>query len=399
MGGRRSPVAGSDTANSSYSVDHLDLPSFVVADLRQRLLDWYGQTGRSLPWRETRDPYAIWISEIMLQQTQVKTVLPYYERWLAVFPTVEALAIAPQEQVLKLWQGLGYYARARNLHKAAQVIHTQHNGQFPKNLEAALALPGIGQSTAGGILSAAFNQPVSILDGNVKRVLTRLLALERPPNRVLRLLWQCSDQLLDPVHPRDFNQALMDLGATVCTPRQPSCGSCPWAMHCRAYERAMQNELPVREEKAPVPHKAIGVAVIWDADGQILIDRRRQEGLLGGLWEFPGGKIEPGETIQDCIRREIREELGIEVVVGDSLITIDHAYSHFRVTLNVHHCHYLSGEPQPLECDEVRWVRPEDLEQYPFPAANVQIIEAIHQNPRPDFSDHLTEEKWGGSED
>lgn len=322
----------------------------------------------------------------MLQQTQVKTVLPYYERWLDQFPSVEALAAADQEHVLKVWQGLGYYARARNLHRAAQEIVQQYDGVFPTDLETVTTLPGIGLTTAGGILSAAFNQPVPILDGNVKRVLSRLVALTQAPKRVLRSLWQLSSTLLDPTHPRDFNQAMMDLGATVCIPRQPSCFTCPWTTHCRAYQLAMQDELPISENRAPLPHKYIGVAVIWNDRQQILIDRRRQEGLLGGLWEFPGGKVEPGESIEECIRREIEEELGIIVAVGDRLTTVHHAYSHFRVTLNVHHCHHLSGEPQPIECDEVRWVTLDEIEQFPFPKANVQIIDALKQIDLTTFS-------------
>jgi len=315
----------------------------------------------------------------MLQQTQVKTVIPYYERWLAAFPTVHTVAVAPQQQVLKAWQGLGYYARARNLHRAAQQIVEKFGGTFPTDLETVLTLPGIGRTTAGGILSAAFNQPVAILDGNVKRVLARLIALETPPNRSLNRLWQLSAALLDPHNPRDFNQAIMDLGATLCTPKQPACLLCPWRAHCQAYNLNMQNELPISESRAPIPHKSIGVAVIWNDRGQILIDRRRPDGLLGGLWEFPGGKVEPGETIEACIQREIREELAIEVAVGDRLITVDHTYTHFRVTLNVHHCRHVSGEPQPIECDEVRWVTLSEIDQFPFPKANTHIINALRK--------------------
>lgn len=345
--------------------------------LRRSLLSWYAISGRDLPWRQTRDPYAIWVSEIMLQQTQVKTVIPYYQRWLAQFPTIAALATADQQQVLKVWQGLGYYARARNLHRAAQEIVQKHGGEFPTEAKAAMELPGIGRTTAGGILSAAYNQPLPILDGNVKRVLARLMALEVPPSKAMKTLWVASSGLLDPDNPRDFNQALMDLGATLCTPKNPACLLCPWQTHCCAYRVNMQNDLPLSETRAPLPHKQIGVAVIWNEQGQILIDRRRPDGLLGGLWEFPGGKIEPGESIEDCIKREIQEEIGIEIEVGDRLMTIDHAYTHYRVTLNVHHCRYISGEPQPIECDEVRWVTVNELDQFPFPKANVQIIAAL----------------------
>lgn len=356
----------------------LELKSFLP-ELRQSLLAWYERVGRDLPWRHTQDPYEIWVSEIMLQQTQVKTVVPYYQRWLAKFPTLEVLARADQQQVLKAWQGLGYYSRARNLHRAAQQILDQHGGNFPSDPSIVLELAGIGRTTAGAILSAAFNQPLAILDGNVKRVLARLVSLQELPNKALPQLWQLSETLLDRKRPHDFNQALMDLGATICTARNPSCYACPWAKYCQAYALNLQAAIPIREARSPLPHKLIGVAVIWNDQGQILIDKRRQHGLLGGLWEFPGGKLEPNETVVDCIHREIKEELGIEVAVGDRLMTIDHAYTHFRVTLAVHHCRYISGQPQPLECDEVRWVGLDELDQYPFPKANTQIIAALQQ--------------------
>ncbi len=355
------------------------LPVSTIVTLRRSLLAWYCHQGRALPWRQTRDPYAIWVSEIMLQQTQVKTVIPYYHRWLAQFPTLEALAAADLQSVLKAWEGLGYYARARNLHKAAQVIVGDYQGRFPQNLADMLQLSGIGRSTAGGILSAAFEQPVSILDGNVKRVLSRLVALSVPPNQVLEDLWQLSDTLLDPQHPGDFNQALMDLGATVCTRSNPSCLLCPWRSPCQAYNKGIQSQLPMRENSTPLPHKRIGVAAIFNDAGQILIDRRPVNGLLGGLWEFPGGKIEVNESVEDCIKREILEEIGIEIEVGEHLITIDHAYTHFRVTLYVHTCRYLSGEPRPIECDEVRWVTLKEIDQFPFPKANTTIIEALRK--------------------
>ena len=319
----------------------------------------------------------------MLQQTQVKTVLPYYHRWLSTFPTVTTLAAADQQQVLKVWQGLGYYARARNLHRAAQIIVSEFDGIFPNTLEAALSLPGIGRTTAGGILSAAFNQSTPILDGNVKRLLARLIALPVPPKKALPNLWTVSTQLIHPRFPGRFNQALMDLGATVCIPKQPRCDRCPWPNHCQAYIHHLQNQLPMTEARAPLPHKLIGVAVIWNQQGQLLIDLRPQEGLLGGLWEFPGGKVEPQETIPHCIQREIREELGIEIEVGEHLITLDHAYTHFKVTLAVHHCRHLSGEPQPLACDEVRWVTLDQLDQYPFPKANQTIITALQNEGTP----------------
>ena len=341
------------------------------------LREWYQRHGRDLPWRKTTDPYSIWVSEIMLQQTQVKTVIPYYYRWLERFPDIPTLANSPLQSVLKQWEGLGYYARARNLHRAAQKVVEDYQGVFPDRFSDVLSLPGIGRTTAGGILSAAFNQPISILDGNVKRVLARLVGLKTPPKKAINQLWELSDRLLDRDHPREYNQALMDLGATICTPKQPSCLLCPWRDFCYAFQSNLQTQIPMREPSTPLPHKQIGVAVIWNDQGEVLIDRRLEEGLLGGLWEFPGGKIEANETIPDCIKREIKEELGISIEVEDHLITLNHAYTHFRVTLNVYHCRYLAGEPQPIECEEIRWVKPEQLSQFPFPKANTKIIDAI----------------------
>lgn len=369
-------------ANSSQPLTPITqekLPDFDWAFLRRSLLVWYQQAGRDLPWRRSRDPYAIWVSEIMLQQTQVATVLPYYERWLDRFPTLEALADADQQAVLKAWEGLGYYARARNLHKAAQIVVRDRGGKLPRTLAEIQQLPGIGRTTAGGILSATDNLPISILDGNVKRVLSRLSALRVPPKNAIAFLWELSDALVDPLQPRDFNQAIMDLGAILCRRRQPTCEVCPWQKACLAYNKGIQSQLPMTEQSSPLPHKRIAVAVIRNDQGEILIDRRLEEGLLGGLWEFPGGKIEADETIEDCIRREILEEIGLAIAVEEHLITLDHAYTHFRITLIAHFCRYLGGVPQAIECQEVRWVKVEELEQFPFPKANSKIIEAIKQ--------------------
>lgn len=355
----------------------LSLPNFDVFSLARSLLSWYARHQRDLPWRRTRDPYPIWVSEIMLQQTQVKTVIPYYTLWLSEFPSIAVLAAADLQKVLKVWQGLGYYSRARNLHQASQTIVEDFGGVFPQSFEDVIKLPGIGRTTAGGILSAAFNQRVPILDGNVKRVLARLMALEIPPEKALNTLWLLSETLLDDKNPRDFNQALMDLGATVCTPKNPMCLLCPWREYCYGYLLGLQGELPMGVESSPIPHKMIGVAVIWNEEGLVLIDKRKPDGLLGGLWEFPGGKVEPGETVQACIQREIHEELGIEIEVRDRVITIDHAYSHFKVTLDVFNCGLIRGVPSAIECDEVRWVTLEEIEHFPFPKANEKIIDAI----------------------
>ena len=321
----------------------------------------------------------------MLQQTQLQVVLPYWTRWMERFPTVLALAEADEQQVLLLWQGLGYYSRARRLHQGAQqFLRTYGKGlsddafdRWPRDLESWLALPGIGPSTAGSILSSAFDLPFPILDGNVKRVLSRLIASPTPPARNSKELWALSEQLLSREQPRNFNQALMDLGATVCTPKNPSCQQCPWSEQCAAYASGDPVAYPVKEAHRELPFQVIGVGVVLNDAGEVLIDQRLNEGLLGGLWEFPGGKQEPGEAIQTTISRELQEELAIEVEVGEELISLDHAYSHKRLRFVVHLCQWRSGEPQPLASQQVRWVKPQQLNEFPFPAANARIIAAL----------------------
>ena len=330
-------------------------------------------------------PYGIWIAEVMLQQTQLKVVLPYWQRWMETFPTLEALAKADQQLVLLKWQGLGYYSRARRLHDSAQNLLKRISPYgvgdpqcWPKNLDVWLELPGIGLSTAGGILSSAFNSPLPILDGNVRRVLARLQAHPCPPMRAQRVFWSWSEELIAaaPQRGRDLNQALMDLGATVCTPRSPNCACCPWQMHCAAYAAGDVERYPVKDTPRAVPFQ-VRVGVVLNEAGEVLIDQRLNEGLLGGLWEFPGGKQEQGELIVDTIARELQEELAIEVSVGEELISLDHAYSHKKLRFVVHLCQWRKGEPQPLASQQVRWVRPESLADYPFPAANARIIAAL----------------------
>ena len=357
-----------------------------VVALRSSLLVWWAVRGRDgIPWKslangerpephQDLDPYGIWIAEVMLQQTQLAVVLPYWQRWMRAFPTVEALAAASLEQVRLKWQGLGYYSRARRVHEAAQRLVS---GPFPRDLDGWMDLPGVGRTTAGSILSSAFNTPSPILDGNVKRVLARLQAHPRPPARDQTLFWQWSETLLDPLRPRDFNQALMDLGATVCTPRNPDCLACPWRSCCAAYAAGDPSRWPMTDASKPLPFQVIGVGVVLNAAGDVLIDQRLEEGLLGGMWEFPGGKQEPGESIEVCIERELREELDIAVTVGEQLISVDHAYSHKKLRFVVHLCTWVSGDPQPLASQQVRWVRPDALKDYPFPAANARIIEAL----------------------
>lgn len=341
--------------------------------IAQDLLAWFARQRRDLPWRRTRDPYAIWVAEVMLAQTRVATVIPYYERFLARFPNVAALAAAPLDEVLKAWEGLGYYARARNLQRAGQEIVARHGGRIPDDPGAVRALPGVGAYTAAALLSIAFGRDEAALDGNAARVLSRLYALPEPRAEELRALAQ---SLLPSGRAGDWNQALMDLGATVCTPRRPRCPACPLAQHCLAHRQGTPEQFPTPRRRRALPHYQVCAAVI-EHQGRVLIAQRPTEGLLGGLWEFPGGKQEPGESLEECLRREIREELAVEIAVGAPVATVEHAYTHFRITLHAFHCQLLAGEPQAIGVADWRWVRPDELGRFAFSAADRKVIAAL----------------------
>jgi len=343
---------------------------------QRKLLSWYAKHKRDLPWRRTKDPYRVWVSEVMLQQTQVETVIPYYKRWLKKFPTVRTLASASLDEVLKAWEGLGYYSRARNLHKAAKLIAEKRRGKFPKEFEAIRNLPGIGRYTAGAIASIAFGLPYSVLDGNVARVLVRLYAISKPPKdpEVSKELWQYAEKLLPKKNPGDFNQALMELGARICLPKKPLCLFCPLQEHCEARELGMEESLPAKGPTRKIPLLQVAVAILKNKD-RYFIQRRPPEGLLGGLWEFPGGKIEEGEKPEEALHRELREEIGVRVRVLRKLPLVRHAYTHFKVILHPFECRMNGGR---IKTDAPsRWVRLEEFSRYAFPTANRKIFEFL----------------------
>jgi A/G-specific adenine glycosylase len=352
----------------------------LPATLHERVLAWYDSQARDLPWRNTDDPYKIWMSEIMLQQTQVATVIPYFERWMERFPTVEALAEAPLDAVLKAWEGLGYYARARNLHRAAQLVVSDYGGELPSTAKELLKLPGIGKYTSGAIASIAFGERVAALDGNLKRVFARLTALEEAINssKGEKELWAIADALLPNERVGDWHQALMDLGATLCISRTPRCLLCPLLGLCEAQQAGLQSTIPYKKARKARPHYAVSAGIIWDEKGeQILIAQRPTNKMLGGLWEFPGGKCEKNESLSDCLKRELREELAIEVEVGDKLTVIEHGYSHFTITLHAFHCTHRAGTPTALEVADFRWVKQEELDQFAWAKTDLQIIKAL----------------------
>lgn len=346
--------------------------------IRRRLLRWYARHARALPWRGARDPYRVWVSEIMLQQTQVETVIPYYRRWLRRFPTIRALASASLDEVLAEWEGLGYYSRARNLHRAAQKVVAEFGGRLPRDVESLRRLPGIGRYTAGAIASIAFGADAAVLDGNVKRVLARVFDYRKDVKSAQgeRELWEIAETLVPKGMAGDFNQAMMDLGATLCAPKAPDCARCPLLGLCAAQKLGVQEKRPVTKKKPPTPHYTVTAGIIRK-NGRVLIAQRPADKLLGGLWEFPGGKREPGESLAECLQRELREELGIEVAVGAQTQTLRHAYTHFKITLHVFECQWRRGKARALEVAAFKWVRPGELAKYAMGKTDRQIAEWI----------------------
>jgi A/G-specific adenine glycosylase len=314
----------------------------------------------------------------MLQQTRVETVIPYFDRWMQRFPSIETLAWASMQEVLAVWEGLGYYGRARNLNEAAQQVMQEYNGQLPQKTRLLRKLPGVGRYTAGAIASIAFGRDEPTLDGNIRRVLARYFNVSEDARSTIgeRKLWDLAAQHLPPGEAGEYNQAMMDLGAVVCTPRSPDCTHCPLGGACQANALGITEQRPVLLPKSAIPHHIVTAAVI-SRDGCVLIACRPPHGLLGGLWEFPGGKQQEGEDLPTCLQREICEELGAEIKVDTQLGVYQHAYTHFRVTLYAFRCTLLKGEPSPIQAAELRWVYPAELSQFPMGKIDRQISKIL----------------------
>ena len=312
----------------------------------------------------------------MLQQTRVETVVPYYRRFLERFPTVETLARAPLGDVLKTWENLGYYARVRNLHKAAGEIAARFGGRIPERLEEVIRLPGIGRYTAGAILSIAFGRAVPAVDGNVRRVISRLHAIKESVDdeEVREQIEELVRTLVPTRDPGRFNQALMELGAVCCTPKSPACPACPLQDECRARLQGLAHRLPVRGKKKTVPHREVVAAVIRDGEGRILIVQRPSRGLLGSLWKFPGGILDSGESPDEGLKRIVRDELGLGIGVGSPLATVKHAYTHFRITLTAFSCTLREGSPAGPPW---RWAGVVEIEGLPFSKADRRIARSV----------------------
>jgi A/G-specific adenine glycosylase len=353
--------------------------------LRRRLLAWYDDHARDLPWRRTNDPYAVWLSEIMLQQTQVETVKPYFERFMKALPTVEALARADEHEVLRLWEGLGYYRRARQLHRAAQIILTEHGGRFPRDPEAVRRLPGIGRYTAGAILSIAFDAQEPILEANTVRLLSRLLAYAGPPHsgEGQRILWATAEILLPRRKAGRFNQALMELGSEVCTARAPRCMDCPVAVLCRANQQERQQEIPLAKIKQP-QQPVREAALVVRRRGRVLLLRWPEGRRWAGLWDFPRFPL-AGES-HTGIDRELAENVraltGVMVAPGRRITTLTHGVTRFRITLDCYEAEYVSVDKTAATLLETRWLRPAELADYPLSSTGRKLANLVQKNAR-----------------
>ena len=354
-------------------------PPFAERErFRQKLLLWYEENRRDLPWRDTKDPYRIWVSEVMAQQTRIGTMAPYYERFVGRFPTIGELARADLQDVLKVWERLGYYERARNLHRSARILAKRSPCEVPRRKSELLKLPGIGEYTASAIASIAFGQPTAAVDANVCRVLSRLFRLKAPIGRSSSAggFRAAADSLISASRPGDFNQAMMELGALVCLPRRPVCSSCPVRLFCGAYRGDAVAQFPVRLRPKSIPTRNVAVAVIVRRN-RLLITKRKKEGLLGGMWEFPGGKIEEGESPRKACLREVEEEVDLLVKVERPIKTFAYAYTHFRVNMHVFSCRFVSGRVRLNSPVAYRWIRLSQLDRFPLPGANRRFVPAL----------------------
>jgi A/G-specific adenine glycosylase len=347
--------------------------------LRLKLLAWYRHHQRSLPWRSTNDPYRIWISEIMLQQTRVDTVIPYYERFIKSFPDVRTLADAPAQDVLKIWENLGYYSRARNIHAASRIITDRWGGRIPDKPEEIKKLPGIGDYTAGAILSIAYGLAVPAVDGNVRRILCRLFAIRKSVDdpREQKKLHDLAAALVPSRHAGDFNQALMDLGATICRAKKTDCVICPVGSICRARLSGLQESIPVTRKNPAIPRKQGAAAVIFDAGHRLLVVQRPASGLLASLWKLPGGFVHDGKNIKKRLRDCVNKELNISIAAGNCLASVNHIYTHFHLTLQAFKCRLLKGDPEARTCQNWRWATASQLEKLPMSSIDRKILAEI----------------------
>ncbi len=343
----------------------------------ERLLEWYQSNKRDLPWRDTADPYKIWVSEVMLQQTQVETVIPYYNRWIKRFPNIMELAKVEPEVALKQWEGLGYYSRCRNLHNAAQIIQTRFSGQIPTTYTDFITLPGAGKYTTAAVLSIAFNQPVPSVDGNLNRVISRVLGIKNLTPKNKKRIHSFLLKSISPNYPGDFNQALMDLGSGICNPKKVHCTACPLKKMCKANASGQPLNYPNPIKRPLVPHRILVGGIVW-CKNKFFITRRRDNQMLGGLWEIPSVEIKKEASLTERLTAEIKEQLNFDVAIRSHAGRIHHAYTHFKITQDFFHCLLKNDSPHTINPDQ-RWIFPGDIIQYPFPKSNHKLFHQLNE--------------------
>ena len=347
----------------------------IISEITDKILSWYDNNKIDMPWRGESDPYKVWLSEIMLQQTQINTVIKYYNRWINRFPSIRDVAQSSQQEILKYWEGLGYYTRARNFHQSCIELK-KTNYRVPDNINDFIKLKGVGPYIGNAVQSIAFNAPLAVVDSNVNRIVSRFKGYTVEPLKNKKAIQKYMNSILDTKRPGDFNQAMMDLGRYICKPTSPLCTSCPLAPQCIAFKKNLINDIPTKAMKKTRPHYKVVVGIIWQKD-KLLITKRKENGLLGGLWEFPGGKVEKNENAFEAVKREILEELSISIETKEVLDTINHQYSHFTVTISAIQCKYIDGKISLNGPEEYMWIKPSSLNDLPFPRASTKLFHTV----------------------
>lgn len=340
----------------------------------KKVISWYIKNKRPLPFRKSKDPYKIWLSEIMLQQTQIKTVLPYYNKWIKNFPTLKSVSLSNVDSLLKFWEGLGYYRRCINFYKASKIVTSNYNGKIPEEKNEFLSLPGVGEYTASAVLSIAFGKPFPVLDGNVKRVMSRIIGIKKLSNFNLRKINKLLEKLICKLRPGDFNQALMELGALICRPINPKCDDCPLIKHCYAFKKGNPEEFPAKSKRKPRPELDVVVAIILRKN-KFYIQKRETDKMLGGLWEFPGGIVKKGEDPKVILRRKVFKECGTDLKILKKAGIVEHAFSHFAIRLCGYFC---LEEKKPIKTSITRkWICKDNIKDYTFPKANHKLFKQL----------------------
>jgi A/G-specific adenine glycosylase len=348
---------------------------YSTTNITVELLKWYDKSKRNLPWRKTLDPYKIWLSEVMLQQTQVKTVIPYYKKWIKKFPDFQSISESNLDVLIKLWEGLGYYNRCRNFYNAVKIIYSNFDSMLPKDIEDFKSLPGVGNYTASAVYSIAFSEPHPVMDGNVKRVMCRVFQFRNLTSFNMKRLISSLEKWIDHNRPGDFNQALMELGATLCKPINPKCRICPLKLVCRGYDSGHPERYPITKKKQPIPILNVLTGLVWKQDTFLILQRVGYKHLTN-LWELPGGRFQNNLNHQMQLMKILKNKYNLHVNVKIKIGFINHRYSHFGVALSGFHCMLVNGSTLRVN-QPYRWIRPEEINQFAFPKANHKLFELM----------------------